>query len=77
MTFLEKMQNYSPEHKENWRQAQMDKSLLKANFTPAAQVKADEPQPDPQAEYRKKAIESIGGSMVFVERSTLFWDGHE
>jgi len=40
-------------------------------------VKAEEPQPDPKAEFAKKAIESIGGSMVFVERSTLWWDGKE
>lgn len=51
--------------------------MLKANFDPKAQVKADEPQPDAKAEYRKKAIESIGGSMVFVERQTLFWDGEK
>lgn len=51
--------------------------MIKANFTPAAQVKADEPQSDEKAEYRKKAIESIGGSMVFVERQTLYWDVKE
>ena len=28
-----------------------------------------------KTEYRKKALESIGGSMVFVEREKLFWDG--
>ena len=28
-----------------------------------------------KSEYRKKALESIGGSMVFVEREKLFWDG--
>lgn len=48
--------------------------LLKANFK-TGEVKADEAKPDDKAEYRKKAIESIGGSMVFVDRQTLFWDG--
>lgn len=27
-----------------------------------------------KAEFRKKALESISGSMVFVEREKLFWD---
>jgi hypothetical protein len=49
--------------------------LLKANFKPAQEVKAEEKLPDPKADYAKKAIESIGGSMVFVERQTLYWDG--
>jgi len=49
--------------------------LIKANFQPAKQVEKEEEKPDPQAEFRKKAIESIGGSMVFTERQTLFWDG--
>lgn len=26
-------------------------------------------------EFRKKAIENIGGSMVFVDRKTVVWDG--
>ncbi len=51
--------------------------LLKANFKPQGEVKADEKPDDAQAEYRKKAIESIGGSMVFVERQKLYWDGKE
>jgi hypothetical protein len=48
--------------------------LLKASF-PVKQVQAEEPTQDQKAEYRKKALESIGGSMVFVERETLLWDG--
>ena len=49
--------------------------MIKSNFPTSGEVKKDEPAPDPVAEYRKKAIESIGGSMVFVERQTLYWDG--
>lgn len=49
--------------------------LLKGNFAPKDQVTKDESPADPKAEYRKKAIESIGGSMVFVEREKLYWDG--
>lgn len=51
--------------------------LIKANFDPKAQVKADEAAPDPKAEFLKKAKESIGGSMVFTERQALYWDGKE
>ncbi len=47
--------------------------MIKGNFTPKEQVKKDETPPDPQEEYEKKARESIGGSMVFVERNKLFW----
>lgn len=52
-------------------------SLIKGNFQPKETVKPDEQPPDPKAEYRKKAIENIGGSMVFVEREQLIWDGEK
>ena len=51
-------------------------NLLKATF-PTGSVKPEEAKPDAQAEYLKKAKESISGSMVFVERSQLYWDGKE
>lgn len=51
-------------------------TLLKSNF-PTKEVKPEEKKPDPKAEYQKKALESIGGSMVFVERRTLYWDQEE
>ena len=49
-------------------------NLLKATF-PTGKVKPEETKPDPKAAYLKKAKESIGGSMVFVERAALYWDG--
>ena len=49
--------------------------LLKANFQPKEQVKSEEKPEDLKQTYQKKALESIGGSMVFVEREILFWDG--
>lgn len=52
--------------------------LLKGNFQVKRKVEANETQDDAtefKREYRKKALESIGGSMVFVEREKLFWDG--
>ena len=30
-----------------------------------------------EEDFRKKAINSVGGSMVFVERNKLVWDGDE
>ena len=49
--------------------------LLKGNFKPQHEVPAEEEKADPKAEYEKKAKESIGGSMVFVERKKLYHDG--
>ncbi len=51
--------------------------LIKGNFKPQHEVVKEEETVDPKAEYRKKAIENIGGSMVFVEREQLYWDGKE
>ena len=50
-------------------------SLLKATFEPAGKVEKAEEVVDPKADYLKKAKESIGGSMVFIEREKLLWDG--
>lgn len=33
------------------------------------------PEEKKGSDYEKKAIESIGGSMVFVERKKVYWDG--
>ena len=51
--------------------------LLKGNFKVKRQVEArDSGTEEDQfnAEFRKKALESIGGSMVFIEREKLVWD---
>ena len=50
--------------------------LLKGNFTVKnkVEVNVENEDTDSVKEFRKKAIESIGGSMVFVERDKLFWD---
>ena len=48
--------------------------LLKSTFTTKGEVTKDETPPDPKAEFEKKALESIGGSMVFVERKKLYHD---
>lgn len=48
--------------------------LLKGNFKPKAEVKKDEQPEDATTVYERKAKESIGGSMVFVERKKVYFD---
>lgn len=51
--------------------------LLKGNFAVKHNVQVTEKKDetvDLATEFRKKALESIGGSMVFVERKKLFWE---
>jgi len=48
--------------------------LLKGNFKVKNKVKLKKEKDDLDSEFRKKAISSIGGSMVFVERDKLVWD---
>lgn len=51
--------------------------LLKGNFEIKRKVESNEEQEetiDFKHEFRKKALESVGGSMVFVEREKLFWE---
>ncbi|WP_031436945.1 hypothetical protein [Methylobacter tundripaludum] len=54
--------------------------LMKGNFE--VKRKLDVPDvsdnsADFKNEFKKKALESIGGSMVFVEREMLFWESTE
>ena len=51
--------------------------LLKGNFKVKREIRVAETRDEAtefKNEFRKKALESIGGSMVFVEREKLFWD---
>lgn len=51
--------------------------LMKGNFEVKRKVEMTEDIDEAaefKKEFRKKAIESIGGSMVFVEREKLFWE---
>jgi len=59
------------------REVIMMSELLKGNFKVQREIKVDETKDEAaefKKEFRKKALESIGGSMVFVEREKLFWD---
>ena len=51
--------------------------LLKGNFkVKNPVVLAENKQKETfQEEYRRRALASIGGSMVFMERTTLVWEG--
>lgn len=51
--------------------------LMKGNFEVKRKLEvadAGDDQVDFKNEFKKKALESIGGSMVFVEREMLFWE---
>jgi hypothetical protein len=50
--------------------------LLKGNFKVKNPVKLEADQkPSFQEMYKKKALASIGGSMVYMERTKLTWEG--
>ena len=49
--------------------------FLKGNYIVSNAIKDD--FKDHNDEFKKKAINSIGGSMVFVEREKMVWTGPE
>jgi hypothetical protein len=53
--------------------------FLSGNFQVKRPVKlaggAAAPKDSMKDEYRRKALSSVGGSMVFVEMDQLVWDG--
>jgi|CXWL01.1.fsa_nt_gi hypothetical protein len=54
----------------------MEDQVLKGNFTVKKPVKLEENESvSSQEEYKKRALASIGGSMVYMERTKLTWDG--
>ncbi len=59
----------------------MGNEFLKGNFEVKNPIKEKEQKKDKsretQEEFRKAALNSIGGSMVYVERTDLTWDGEE
>ncbi len=57
----------------------MEEQLLKGNFKVKHPVK-QKPKKDAPTfleEYKKKAMGSIGGSMVYMERGQMTWDGDQ
>ncbi|MDO6426457.1 hypothetical protein Q4489_05500 [Thalassotalea sp. 1_MG-2023] len=54
--------------------------LLKGNFTTKKQVTKPNETKDSdtlESTFKKAALNSIGGSMVYVERTDLTWDGED
>jgi len=52
-------------------------NLLKGNYKVKTKVFDKKEQNDDDDGYKEKALNSIGGSMVFVERKKLYWDGND
>ena len=50
--------------------------FLKGNYKLKNKIEEDNPKNPTESDYRRKAINSIGGSMVYVERTPLKWDGN-
>ena len=56
--------------------------FLKGNFKVKNSItlkdsEKKEPSKKLTEELRKKTLASLGGSMVYIERTPLIWDGHE
>ena len=56
-------------------------NILKGNFKVKNPIHLSESQPISKEnltqELKKRALASLGGSMVYVEREQLNWDGNE
>lgn len=56
----------------------MSDEILKGNFNVKKPVREKrEEEKSVVSGYKEKALASIGGSMVYVERTNLTWDGEE
>jgi len=59
----------------------MNDDILKGNYKIKKQIKEKEiinnEQEKLKNELKERALASLGGSMVYVERDKLFWDGSE
>lgn len=57
------------------------REILKGNFKVKRPVDIEDKEPQSKTaikdELKKKVLSSLGGSMVYVERNKLNWDGHE
>ena len=59
----------------------MDDEIMKGNFKVKRPISANDLNKEKKESLsdivRKKALASLGGSMVYVERKKLNWDGNE
>lgn len=51
--------------------------FLKGTYDVDKEIVEEETENSAQDEFKKKALNSIGGSMVFVEREIYTWTGDE
>ena len=51
--------------------------ILKGNYKLNTKIEKINSDSSNESEYRRKAINSIGGSMVYVERTPLKWNGNK
>ena len=52
-------------------------NLLKGNYKVKTKVVDKKEKNTEYDDFKGKALNSIGGSMVFVERKKLYWDGND
>jgi len=57
----------------------MDEQVLKGNFKVKKEVtlKEDKKEVSVREQLRERALASLGGSMVYMERTDLTWEGDE
>lgn len=59
----------------------MEKDILKGNFKVKKEVDLQKLKTDTDSnlseELKQKVLATLGGSMVYVERNKLTWDGDE
>ena len=59
----------------------MSDDILKGNYKIKEQIKEEKINLDEREilkkDLKERALASLGGSMVYVERDKLFWDGSE
>jgi hypothetical protein len=51
--------------------------VLRGNFEPRRQVKVDDAARDLEAEFERAALRRLGGSIAFVSKKHLLWDGKD
>ena len=55
----------------------MKETLLKGNYDLKKKIKNTKVKQSPSEEYEDKLLTSIGGSMVYIEKTNLVWDGND
>jgi hypothetical protein len=51
--------------------------VLKGNFTPARDVRVDEPVDDLSSQFEREALKKLGGSIAFVSKRKFLFGADE